>query len=130
MSDSPFLAPDSEAPLVALKGLRNGYLQLAANRPCECYADMPPELLLAARDWAAQLEVLGAKRVYWITLSEVVRHLHIHLYPRWEEDEPKGLSLFESRENGPQPPWTKAVEAALYDWIAAHGVMVRETQKI
>ena len=38
---------------------------------------------------------LGAERVYTVTISEVVRHLHIHVIPREENSDIKGLSLIE-----------------------------------
>jgi diadenosine tetraphosphate (Ap4A) HIT family hydrolase len=118
---NPFLTATNR-PLVALCGLRGGYIQLATAREVTDYSALPPELFFAAQAWAAQLEELGARRVYWITLSEVVRHLHIHLYPRWSDDEPRGLALFEQREASPQPPWTANLRDALDAWSVAHAV--------
>ncbi len=123
---NPFLT-DTERPLVAICGLRGGYLQVAAAREVTRYRELPEELFLAARDWAARLEELGARRVYWITLSEVVRHLHIHLYPRWSDDEPKGLALFEQRETSPQPAWTRETLAELDAWRQAYSVHLIQT---
>ncbi len=118
---SPFHR-NSAKPLVALAGTRNGYIQLSTARLITQYAELPPELFLAAQAWAARLEALGAKRVYWITLSEVVTHLHIHLYPRWSDDEDRGVSLFEQRDNTPQPAWASDVNTALTDWANTHQV--------
>lgn len=112
---NPFLTSTAST-LVAVCGRRGGYVQLAPAQEITQYRALPEELFLAARDWAARLEDLGAQRVYWITLSEVVRHLHIHLYPRWSEEETKGLALFEQRESLPQPEWQPETLAALDDW--------------
>lgn len=120
---NPFLI-DTDRLLVALCSLRGGYVQLAPAREVTRYRELPEELFLAARDWAARLEELGARRVYWITLSEVVRHLHIHLYPRWSDDEPKGLALFEQREALPQPAWSRETLAELKAWRQAFSVHV------
>jgi diadenosine tetraphosphate (Ap4A) HIT family hydrolase len=120
---NPF-AVETEKPLVAIKGARCGYLQLSCTRESTHYDEMPDALLLAAKAWAAELERQGARRVYWITLSEVVRQLHIHLYPRWRNDEPKGLVLFGERETAAQPDWTEAVNEALERWAERHQVEI------
>ena len=118
---SPFLSTTNK-PLRALQGTRGGYIQLATTSVITDYASLPIDLFLAARDWAARLEALGAKRVYWITLSEVVTHLHIHLYPRWDDTEDKGTTLFDQRDTEPQPDWSPAMLAALTDWANVHDV--------
>jgi diadenosine tetraphosphate (Ap4A) HIT family hydrolase len=122
---NPFSGYEStHKPLVAVKGARNGYLQLAPTQLTEHYGDLPPTLFAAATDWARILESLGAQRVYWVMLAEVVPHLHLHLYPRWTPDEPKGLPLFEARESAPQPAWTGTTQAALLQWAETHSVHV------
>ena len=121
--DNPFLSNTSQ-PLVALCGPRKGYLQIAPSQEITQYQDLPKSLFEAAQHWAIALEQLGAKRIYWITLSEAVPHLHIHLYPRWSEDEPKGLVLFEQRNTMPQPLWTDPVEQALVTWARRFQVML------
>jgi hypothetical protein len=113
---NPFTAVSTQKPLVALKGKRNGYLMLATSQEIFQYAELPDSLLIAAKTWAATLEKMGAPRVYWMTLSEVTPHLHIHLYPRWPEDNMKGIPLFEARETSPQLAWTELMEAALDKW--------------
>lgn len=122
-SPSPFLHT-TDKPLAALRGRRNGYVQLATSQLVTAYSELPAELLMAARDWAVRLEALGAKRVYWITLSEAVRHLHIHLYPRWDDEEARGIPLFEQRESEPQPPWSTDLQTALSDWAKVHAVEI------
>jgi len=115
-ANHPFLSKATDQPLVALKGRRNGYIMLAPSRETEHYETLDDAALLAARAWATRLEQLGAPRAYWIVLSEVTRHLHIHLFPRWPEDSLSGVALFESRDTAPQPEWTEAVQNALHDW--------------
>lgn len=115
-SRNPFTAIETDKPYVALLGKRNGYVTLATRHEILEYAQLPDEMLLAAKAWAAALERLGSPRTYWITLSEATPHLHIHLYPRWPEDSACGVTLFESRESDPQPGWTDPVRAALDKW--------------
>lgn len=121
-SINPFLALQTDLPMVALRGKRNGYIMLAPTQEITTYSELPPNVLLAAKDWAATLERLGSPRTYWMTLSEVTPHLHIHLFPRWSEDSLKGVPLFESRETLPQPGWTEAVQNALAQWAQQHQV--------
>jgi diadenosine tetraphosphate (Ap4A) HIT family hydrolase len=121
--DNPFVI-NTDKPYVAVKGLRCGYVQLATSQVVTEYADMPDELLTVAKAWAIRLTNLGARRVYWVTLSEVVTHLHIHLYPRWD-DELKGLALFEARNNSLQPNWSPLVLTALDDWAKTYGVAIK-----
>lgn len=117
----PFIS-STTLPLVALRGNRAGYIQLAPAANVQTYAQLPPSLFAAAQAWAATLQAQGAPRVYWITLSEVVHHLHIHLYPRWPQDSLSGIPLFEARDTLPQPPWPQSLQAALADWAQQHGV--------
>lgn len=115
---------ETDMALVALKGARNGYIQLAPRNYTTRFADLPPGLFEAARDWATCLQDLGAERVFWLMLAEVVDHQHLHLYPRWSADPLRGLDLFQARMNEPQPAWTPAVEEALKAWTARHQVEV------
>ncbi len=123
--NNPFLL-DSEYSLAALPGIRGGYLQLAPTTLSTSYKDLPIEMFVAAKAWATRLESLGAKRVYWITLSEVLPHLHIHLYPRWHEDEARGIALFEERNESTQPPWTPEMTHALTDWATEYSIALAE----
>lgn len=119
---NPFLASKTVQPLVALCGKRNGYVMIAPRQEITKYATLPMEPLLAAKAWAERLEQLGAPRAYWIILSEVTPHLHIHIFPRWPEDNLTGLALFESRDGNPQQAWTPAVQDALHQWANHHHV--------
>ncbi len=112
----PFLSKATDKPLVALLGQRNGYIMLASSQETLHYESLSDAALFAARAWATRLEQLGSPRAYWIVLSEVTRHLHIHLFPRWPEDTLSGVALFESRDTAAQPEWTEAVKAALQAW--------------
>jgi diadenosine tetraphosphate (Ap4A) HIT family hydrolase len=120
----PFLSSGTQKPLVALKGQRNGYIMLAPSRETEHYDTLSDEALLAARAWATRLEQLGSSRAYWIILSEVTRHLHIHLFPRWPEDTLSGVPLFESRDTTSQPTWQEDVISALLAWAEEFQVEV------
>ena len=121
---NPFLAIAADRPMVALKGQRNGYIMLAPATEITTYADLPDELLETAKAWAAILEQSGSPRAYWITLSEVTRHLHIHLFPRWPEDTLSGVALFETRDKHPQPVWTAEMDARLRVWAERHRVTI------
>ncbi len=120
---NPFLV-ETQQPLVGITGQRCGYIQLAPATETTHYGFLPQELFQAATDWAAILEAMGAKRVYWIMLSEVVSHLHLHLYPRWEETETKGLALFEQRDQPGQKKWTNEAIFALNRWAVQHHVHI------
>lgn len=118
---NPFLTETTQ-PLVAIQGKRCGYVQLAPSKVITTYQDLPEALFIAAKTWAAVLEDLGAKRVYWITLSEMVPHLHIHLYPRWSDKEERGISLFEQRNDHAQPLWTPDIQEAFTCWLQEHQI--------
>ena len=113
---------------MALKGQRNGYIMLAPAKDIRHYTGLEPALFATAKAWGEQLEALGAQKVYWIMLSEVTEHLHIHLYPRWADDTQKGITLFESRDSEPQPDWQPAVLDQLAQWANTHTVCVESTR--
>lgn len=126
---NPLFLPTEEAalikqPLVAKLGLRAGYVQLATTANQSRYSQWNELILKAALAWAQTLEAqpFNSPRVYWLTLSEEVRHLHIHLYPRWPEDNIKGLPLFEARNELAQPTWHTPLKQALSKWANTYGV--------
>lgn len=121
---NPFLAIAADMPLVALKGKRNGYIMLAPAQEITHYGELPTQLFQAAQAWATLLETSGSPRAYWITLSEVTRHLHIHLFPRWETDNLKGVELFETRDTQPQPDWEPALLNQLEQWATQYQVTI------
>jgi diadenosine tetraphosphate (Ap4A) HIT family hydrolase len=112
---SPFRV-DTDKPVVGIPGKRQGYLMIASAREVFRYADIPDAVFSAARSWAVTVEELGAQRVYWIVLSEVTPHYHIHVFPRWPHDSGKGIPLFESRDSDPQPAWEEPASACLERW--------------
>jgi hypothetical protein len=122
--NNPFWA-ETDLPLIALKGLRAGYIQVSTLKPATQYQALEPCLFKAAHQWCCSLERLGAKRVYWTTLSEQVQQLHIHLYPRWTDDEERGLALFNIREYSPQPQWTAKLESELVYWAESFAVYLK-----
>ncbi len=115
---------ETDCPLVAIRGARAGYLMVASRREVFRYQDIPQAVFEAARSWAETLEQLGACRVYWLVLSEVTPHYHIHVFPRWPQDGLKGIPLFEARDSAPQPYWTAPLEEALLRWQEKFGVFV------
>lgn len=120
--DSPFCV-DTDQPMVAIVGKRAGYIQLAPIKAVTSYSELPNYVLTVAKMWAAILEKdAGAQRVYWLTLAEEVRHLHIHLYPRWPEDTEKSLTLFEQRNEPNQPEWPAELTGQLHHWAALYHV--------
>lgn len=124
LKNHPFLSKPTDKPLVALPGKRNGYLMIAPSTETLHYETLDEKALLAARAWATRLEQLGSPRAYWIILSEVTRHLHIHIFPRWPEDTLSSVPLFESRDTQPQPAWTDAMQTALRQWATEFQVEI------
>lgn len=131
---NPFLAlahrhsgsgdPFDEYLYIALRGARNGYIMLAPAAEITQYAELPLGIWTAAQAWAVALEQGGSPRVYTVIWSEVTRHLHLHLFPRWPEDSLRGAALFESRDTQPQPAWLPETLEALTDWARAYQVLV------
>jgi diadenosine tetraphosphate (Ap4A) HIT family hydrolase len=120
---NPFLVETNKT-LVALCGVRNGYIMLATREVIESYADWQDSVFNAAKAWAATLDSLGSPRVYWIMFSEETRHLHMHLFPRWDGDTLKGVPLFETRHDPNQPAWIPEVKDALRQWAQEYDVEV------
>jgi diadenosine tetraphosphate (Ap4A) HIT family hydrolase len=127
MSHNPFQVATT-LPLVAIMGQRGGYLQLSPSHSVETYQDLPSSCLSAAQAWATILEAQPTiARCYWIILSEAVKQLHIHLYPRYTQElETVGIPLFEARNTLPQPVWTPELRASLQQWATTHGVELIE----
>ena len=123
---NPFTAVDGNQPFIALTRNRNGYIMIATRQENTSYGDFSLDLMAVAKAWASILESYGAPRVYWIMLSEETQHLHMHLFPRWPEDAQKGITLFEARNNTPQPPWTPELDTALAEWAKTWNVAVSQ----
>jgi diadenosine tetraphosphate (Ap4A) HIT family hydrolase len=120
---NPFLIQTDKS-IVALRGPRKGYLQIAPAFEVTKFASISPYLLIAAHEWAIALENLGAKNVFWITLAEILPHKHFHIYPRWIEDAEQGLELFNLRNEAKQPAWTREADETLFEWAHDHDVHV------
>jgi diadenosine tetraphosphate (Ap4A) HIT family hydrolase len=127
MPNNPFDI-ETALPLVAIIGNRGGYIQLSPSHSVEGYIQLPLACLQAALAWATIVEAQPTiARCYWITLSEAVKQLHIHLYPRYgDETEAVGIPLFEARNTQPHPPWTAELKKALNQWAKTYGVCVIE----
>ncbi|MBY0404674.1 MAG: hypothetical protein K2X66_12295 [Cyanobacteria bacterium] len=142
LAPSPFVQVASELgsekmPFVAFIGKRKGYVQLATSSQIEQFQKLPESLFVAAQAWASTLEggsfpenhaiLERALKIYWFILSDVVPHLHIHLYPRWGEEEAKGINLFQERDNPKHfYPWTSSLRDALTSWSKAHHILVHD----
>jgi diadenosine tetraphosphate (Ap4A) HIT family hydrolase len=77
-----------------------GYLYLAPKRHIENWCEFTEEELTELGPLIKKIEKvlkeeLNLERLYAVTISEVLRHIHVHLIPREEENEVKGLPLIE-----------------------------------
>ena len=123
MGINPFLV-ETDKSLIAKCCVRNGYILLATREVIESYSDWQESVFNAAKAWSAALDSLGSPRVYWIMFSEETRHLHMHLFPRWDSDMLTGVPLFETRHAPDQPVWTPEVKEALRQWAQEFNVEI------
>lgn len=77
-----------------------GYVYLEPKRHVENWTEFTDEELsevgpLIKKVEAALKGLLPIDRLYSVTISEAVRHIHFHLIPRENENEVKGLPLIE-----------------------------------
>jgi diadenosine tetraphosphate (Ap4A) HIT family hydrolase len=77
-----------------------GYLYIEPKRHVENWTDFTDNELskvgpLVKRLEKVMKEILDIDRVYVVTISEAVRHLHFHIIPRVDEGTVKGLDLIE-----------------------------------
>ncbi|MCF2649121.1 HIT family protein [Niallia circulans] len=101
--DIPYLVYENEILIVTHGPLDSqilGYFYIVPKRHIEnWYELMPEEYKEIGRILSCLSEFLrdelDADRVYTVTISEVVRHLHIHVIPRSGDQQIKGLSLIE-----------------------------------
>jgi hypothetical protein len=120
---NPFLNAHVVSPLIAVCGQRGGYIQVAANQANQhMLANVPETVVLAALAWAKQLELLGAKRVYWFCLSEQQPHYHWHIYPRWHDEEARGWDLFSLRATE-MNTWNTTLQNSLSSWATMFDVI-------
>ena len=77
-----------------------GYMYLEPKRHVENWSEFTSEELAKVGPLIKRLEQalkmeLNINRVYVVTISEAVRHLHFHIIPREDSSEVKGLDLIE-----------------------------------
>jgi diadenosine tetraphosphate (Ap4A) HIT family hydrolase len=77
-----------------------GYLYIEPKRHVEDWSDFNDEELAKVGPLIKMLEQavkkeLNIDRVYVVTISEAVRHLHFHIIPRLEGSNVRGLALIE-----------------------------------
>ncbi|WP_035207268.1 HIT family protein [Metabacillus indicus] len=77
-----------------------GYLYIEPVNHYENWADIPDETFLEITRLLKKIDVflrkeLNAERVYSVTISEMVRHIHFHLIPRYSYSSKKGVDLIE-----------------------------------
>ncbi|MDQ0857201.1 HIT family protein [Bacillus sp. V2I10] len=77
-----------------------GYLYIEPKRHVENWSEFTDQELSAVGPLIKKLEAavkkeLSVDRMYVVTISEAVRHLHFHLIPRLHDQEIKGLPLIE-----------------------------------
>lgn len=122
-SPSPFCL-DTPCAVVAKAEGRAGYVQFASPSLSTTFATLPPVVLQVAHAWACQLEQWpNVERVYWFLLSEQVRHLHYHLFPRFANDTLRGTALFDARfEASHSPEWTQEQRLCLEQFCHQHHV--------
>ncbi|XVJ50933.1 MAG: hypothetical protein HEQ32_02120 [Vampirovibrio sp.] len=131
MNHTPFHT-DEPTLLVAMVGPRAGYLQIAPRVVTSEHAEVPPLLFQACQTWASFLQTQASvAKVYWLQWSEVVTHLHWHLYPRWVEDPLKGVEAFNARHDlTAQRPWDLHWQMALYQWAERYSVTILDPEGV
>jgi diadenosine tetraphosphate (Ap4A) HIT family hydrolase len=77
-----------------------GYMYLEPKRHVENWSEFTSEELAKVGPLIKRIEQalkmeLNINRVYVVTISEAVRHLHFHVIPREENSNVKGLDLIE-----------------------------------
>ncbi|OMP66111.1 HIT family protein [Domibacillus epiphyticus] len=77
-----------------------GYLYVEPKRHVESWCELTGEELNAVSQTIKYISFLlthyyKAERVYTVVISEQVRHFHIHLIPRYKDQNAKGLKLIE-----------------------------------
>jgi diadenosine tetraphosphate (Ap4A) HIT family hydrolase len=77
-----------------------GYLYIEPKRHVENWYELTEQEILEIGKMTQTLSVflkkeVNAERIYTVAISEAVRHLHIHVIPRQENETIKGLTLIE-----------------------------------
>ncbi|WP_156291278.1 HIT family protein [Oceanobacillus salinisoli] len=77
-----------------------GYMYVEPKRHVEDWAQFTEEELVELGPLIKKIEAaiqkeLSVDRLYMVTISEAVRHLHVHLIPREVDGDVKGVALIE-----------------------------------
>jgi diadenosine tetraphosphate (Ap4A) HIT family hydrolase len=77
-----------------------GYIYIEPVEHFEDWSDIPLEVLSDVQSTVKKIDLLLrneqlAERVYSVTISEMVRHIHFHIIPRHKDNSMKGISLIE-----------------------------------
>ena len=75
-----------------------GYVYLEPIRHVEHWSEFSQEELIEMSELVPKIEravgrIMPVDRLYIVVISEAVRHLHLHLIPRQQDDQEKGLTL-------------------------------------
>lgn len=89
-----------------------GWLVLTSERHARALYDLSDDEAaelgrIAARAMRAQREALGAEHVYAFAIGDVLRHLHVHLVPRFADTPARlrGRGCFDARPDDALPAW-------------------------
>lgn len=128
---SPFRT-EEKRPFVAIVGKRAGYVQIATSRETSQHAAVPLALFDACQAWSAFLQSQEqVAKVYWLQFSEVVEHLHWHLYPRFSQDVLKGTDAFNARHTPEaQMSWDLHWQAGLFQWAKRYDVAILDPEHV
>ena len=129
--NSPF-SEQTDCLFIAIVGKRAGYIQIATNGETTAHAEIPLDLLNACQAWSSFLQTQESiAKVYWLQFSEVVEHLHWHLYPRFIHDLLKGTDAFNARHtHEAESPWDLHWQAALFQWAKRYDVEILDPDKV
>ena len=89
-----------------------GWLVLTSERHARALYDLTEDEAgqlgrLAARAMRAQRDALGAEHVYAFAIGDVLRHVHLHLVPRFADTPARlrGRACFDARPGDALPAW-------------------------
>jgi diadenosine tetraphosphate (Ap4A) HIT family hydrolase len=104
-----------------------GYLYIEPKRHVEDWIDFTFEELSIVGPLIKRIEtilrkLLPIERLYVVTISEAVRHIHFHIIPRLEDQPIKGITLIEcaTQQKMEKPVFTFEEYMALVEVIRRH----------